>query len=106
LQTTTTDLSETELVFLLQQKNKQGYALLYDRYAPTLYGIVLKTTHSDELTQQVIQEVFVQVYKEINTYDSRMQPFFSWLFALTRQTIIAYTNSTHTTNRQATANSD
>ncbi|MDX1939421.1 MAG: sigma-70 family RNA polymerase sigma factor, partial [Saprospiraceae bacterium] len=72
----------------LQQKDRQAIALLYDRYAPTLYGIVLRIVKSRESAEDIIQETFVKAWQNGSNFDTSKGTLFTWLLNIARNTAI------------------
>lgn len=62
--------------------------LLYDHYAPTLYGIVLRIVQSEELAQDVLQESFIKVWRNRHRYDATKGRLFTWLLNICRNQAI------------------
>jgi RNA polymerase sigma-70 factor, ECF subfamily len=82
-----------DLVELLRQKNRDGYNQLYERYADTLYGIICKIVTDAPTAEDILQEIFVKVWKNINNYSAEKGSFFTWLLNITRYTAIDYLRS-------------
>lgn len=84
---------ETEIVCLLQKQDKQAISLMYDRYAATLFGIVVRIVHSESLAEDVIQEVFVKAWRYGGNYEPSKGTIFTWLLNIARNTAIDKTRS-------------
>lgn len=81
--------SEKELVNLLKQNNKAAFSYLYDHYSGALFGIILKILNQDEETSEdVLQDVFIKIWKKIATYDSTKGTLFTWMLNIARNTAI------------------
>lgn len=81
-------MSEQELIHLLNNQDKKAIAYLYDHYADALYGIVLRIVKKEEIAEDVLQEVFVKVWKNGHQYDARKARLFTWLMNIARNTAI------------------
>lgn len=79
---------EKELVERLKSGDKAAFEEAYDRYSPTLYGIVLNIIHDEQQAQDILQDAFVKVWKKIHAFDPSKGRFFTWLLNLTRNTAI------------------
>ncbi len=96
---TTVRYTEQELVTLLKAKDEQSFSYLYDNYAGALYNIVLQIVPDKELAEDVLQEVFVNLWKKIESYDSSKGRLFTWMLNVARNLAIdmvrskAYQNS-------------
>jgi len=57
---------------------------LYDRYARTVYGVGLKILGDRSLAEDLVQEVFLKVWRSAGTFDSSRGSFSTWLYRVTR----------------------
>ncbi len=80
-------------VELLKLKTKEGFNVLYDNYAPALYGIICRTVKDAVTAEDILQEVFVKVWKNIGQYNEEKGKIFTWLLSITRNTAIDYLRS-------------
>ena len=80
--------AESQIVEMLHQNDKQAIAVIYDQYAPALYGVVVRIVQSEEIAQDVMQDAFVKIWKKGTTYDSTKGTLFTWLLNITRNTAI------------------
>ncbi|MCD2260261.1 RNA polymerase sigma factor [Psychroserpens luteolus] len=79
---------EQQIVELLAKGDKKALNLLYENYADSLYGVILKVTTNEELAQDALQETFVKVWKNSKKYDSKKAKLFTWLFRIAKNTAI------------------
>lgn len=80
--------SEQELVVLLQQRNEQGFSYLYDNYSGALYGIVNGIVTDKEIANDVLQNVFVNIWRKIDSYDPSKGRLFTWMLNIARNASI------------------
>jgi RNA polymerase sigma factor (sigma-70 family) len=80
--------SEAELVSLLQEQKEQAFSYLYDNYASALFGIINQIVPDKELANDVLQEVFVNIWRKIATYDSTKGRLFTWMLNVARNAAI------------------
>ncbi|GAB4489375.1 MAG: sigma-70 family RNA polymerase sigma factor [Raineya sp.] len=83
-----TFLLESELVSQLQQKDSKAFAYLYDHYAPSLYGVICRIVASEEVAQDILQDVFLKIWGNISQYSSSKGRLFTWLLNIARNTAI------------------
>jgi RNA polymerase sigma-70 factor (ECF subfamily) len=57
---------------------------LYDSYASTIYGLLLKITGDTEEASDLLQETFVQVWKNAGRYDPARGSETAWLITIAR----------------------
>jgi RNA polymerase sigma-70 factor (ECF subfamily) len=57
---------------------------LYDRYSRTVYGVGLKILGNRSLAEELVQDVFLKVWRSAGTFDSSRGSFATWLYRVTR----------------------
>lgn len=57
---------------------------LYDRYSRTVYGVGLKILGERSLAEELVQEVFLKVWRSSSTFDPLRGSFSTWLYRVTR----------------------
>jgi RNA polymerase sigma factor (sigma-70 family) len=80
--------SEEELVYLLQQRNENAFVYLYDNYSGALYGIVNGIIINNEVANDVLQNVFVNIWRKIESYDPAKGRLFTWMLNIARNASI------------------
>lgn len=83
-----TTYSEQELVALLQQRNEKVFSYLYDNYSGALYGIVNSIITDREIANDVLQNVFVNIWRKIESYDANKGRLFTWMLNIARNAAI------------------
>ncbi len=58
---------------------------LYSRTAPRLFGLALKVVRKPELAEEIVQEVYVQVWVSAARFDPSRGAPLVWLFTLTHR---------------------
>jgi RNA polymerase sigma-70 factor (ECF subfamily) len=81
-------IEESQIVKLLQDRDKQAIALLYDRYAGALYGIISNLIADEATAQETLQDVFVRIWNNSDKYDAGKGRLFTWMVQLTRHIAI------------------
>jgi RNA polymerase sigma factor (sigma-70 family) len=81
--------TEQELVLALKERNNQAFSFLYDHYAGALYSIIKQiVTDNPELANDVLQEVFINIWRKIDTYDQTKGRLFTWMLNIARNASI------------------
>lgn len=57
---------------------------LYDRYSRTVFGVGLKLLGDRSLAEELVQEVFLKVWRSSRTFDPSRGSFSTWLYRVTR----------------------
>ncbi len=93
-------LSEPEIISLLLQQDEKGFNYLYDNYAAAVYGIITRVVSEKEYADEIIQDVFVKIWKNIAQFDSEKGRLYTWMINLARNTAIDYIRSKGFQNEQ------
>lgn len=79
---------ESELTDLLRSKDQKAYNYLYDHYGGALYGVIFKIVNSETMAKDILQEVFVKIWKHIDKYDATKGRLFTWMLNIARNAAI------------------
>jgi RNA polymerase sigma-70 factor, ECF subfamily len=81
-------LSDEQLMDCLlagPEEVEAALSALYDRYSRTVFGVGLKLLGGDRsLAEEVVQEVYLKVWRSSHTFDSSRGSFSTWLYRVTR----------------------
>ena len=80
--------SESELVRLLKQRGEQVFSYLYDHYSGALLSIIYNIVKDEDLANDVLQEVFVKIWRQAESYDSSKGRLFTWMLNIARNASI------------------
>ncbi len=83
-----TKYSETELVLLLKQRQQSAFSYLYDNYSGALHAVILNIILDTELASDVLQDVFVKIWRQINSYDDTKGRLYTWMLNIARNASI------------------
>ena len=76
--------NDVALLKAIAAKDEAALAQLYDRYRSILFGLLMRILNNREEAEDVLQEVFLQVWRKAADFDeSRGRPF-TWLVTLGR----------------------
>lgn len=79
-------VQESDILLLkaIAARDEAALAQLYDRYRTILFGLLMRILNNREEAEDVLQEVFLQVWRKAADFDeSRGRPF-TWLVTLAR----------------------
>lgn len=83
-----TKYSEQELVSLLLQQDSQAFSYLYDNYSSALFGVINQIVPDKEIAADVLQDVFINIWRKIDTYDEAKGRLFTWMLNIARNAAI------------------
>jgi RNA polymerase sigma-70 factor, ECF subfamily len=82
------DEIDAELIRATARGDEAAFASLYDRFSPILFGLLLRILHSRAEAEDVLQEVFLQVWQQARAFDSTRGRAFTWMVTLARSRAI------------------
>lgn len=84
----TATYSEVELVSLLQRQEESAFTYLYEHYSGALYGVILQVITDETLAQDILQEVFVKIYRNVGQFDALRGRLYTWMLNIARNAAI------------------
>ena len=99
---TTQTYSEQELVFLLKSRDTRAFGYLYDNYSGALLGIINQIVDDMDLANDVLQDVFVNIWRKIESYDAGKGRLFTWMLNIARNASIDLIRSSAYQNMKRT----
>lgn len=103
MQTEKAQISDVDILHAIARGDEQALAQLYDRYRLILFGLVMRILNSREEAEDVLQEVFIQVWRRASDFDELRGRPFTWLVTLARSRAIDRLRSLASRERVATA---
>ena len=79
---------ETALLVRIREQDERAIEALYERYSGPLYSLASQVTGGDRFAQDVVQEVFVALWKDAGRFDPERGALAPWLFSLARHKAI------------------
>jgi RNA polymerase sigma-70 factor, ECF subfamily len=76
--------SDAALVRRLLQRDVRAFEQLYDRHSRIVYGLVLRILQQASTAEEVVQDVFLQLWRNAGQYAEGRGPFVPWLLTLAR----------------------
>lgn len=83
-----TTYNEEQLVALLKKQNNDAFTYLYDHYSGALFTIINQIVPDKDIASDVLQEVFVNIWRKINMYDAAKGRLFTWMLNISRNAAI------------------
>ena len=68
----------------LLRQDVNSFEQLYDRHSHTVYALVLRILQQAATAEEVVQDVFLQLWRNAAAYDAERGPFVPWLLTLAR----------------------
>jgi len=80
--------TDVELLHAVAHGDERALAHIYDRYRVVLFGLLVRILNSREEAEDVLQEVFLQVWRRAADFDEKRGRPFTWLVTLARSRAI------------------
>ena len=100
LENSVSTFQDDYLVTLLLEGHNSGYEILYDKYSAMLYNILKRIVQLDEDAENLLQDCFVKIWRNIGQFDASKGRFSTWLINIARNTAIDFTRSKVYSQRQ------
>ena len=82
------DITDEELVSSLISKDRDAMGILYDKYSGFLFGVISRIIQNESTAEDVLQEAFVKIWKNILSYDQNKGKLITWMANISRNLAI------------------
>ena len=86
-------LHDDELLSLMLRRREAALGAIYDRYGRLVYTVALRITGDRETAEEVVQDVFQNVWQAAGSFQPGVGTFSAWLMGITRHRAIDATRS-------------
>ncbi len=77
------NLDDAALVALIRGGDGPALESIYERYGRSCYGLARRIVGDETLAQDVVQEVFLALWRDATRYDPHRGAFSTWLLSMT-----------------------
>lgn len=81
-------VEENELIRLLKAKEKMGFDYLYQNYSEAIYGIIFRMVNNAQVAEDLLQDVFIKIWQNVENYNPNKGRFFTWMLNLSKNLVI------------------
>lgn len=81
-------LTDAEIMLKIAGYDSKALEQLYDRYTPLLYTLIKKIIPEKETAEEVLSEVFVIIWRQIDHFDFSSSNVYTWMVTLARNKAI------------------
>lgn len=93
-------MNQEELLVLIYKKDEKAFTHLYDMYSKSLFSVITVLVKNREEAEDVLQDVFVKIWKNIDSYHESKGRFYTWVLNIARNTAIDKLHSKNFNNSQ------
>ena len=99
-------MNQEELLVLIYKKDEKAFTHLYDMYSKSLFSVITVLVKNREEAEDVLQDVFVKIWKNIDSYHESKGRFYTWILNIARNTTIDKLRSKNFNNSQKNLSAD
>ena len=92
-------VTDKELVLNTINGSGLGFEQIIKRYSPKLYLFIFNRTGNREDTEDIVQETFLKVYKNLSGYDPKWK-FSTWIYTIAARTVASHFRYMDVRNRK------
>ena len=71
-------IDENQLIAQLQQRDERSFSIFYRNYATVLRNAIQRIVKSEEVAADLLQEVFVKIWLNLNQYNPAKGSLYTW----------------------------
>jgi RNA polymerase sigma-70 factor, ECF subfamily len=75
---------DATLMHQLLRKDVSAFEEIYERHSQIVYSLVLRILRQGSSAEEVVQDVFLQLWRNASQYDTHRGPLVPWLLTLAR----------------------
>ena len=77
--------SDEEIVLAYKNGNAEAFKKLIEEYISSLYNFTARLTNRND-AEDIVQEIFIKVWKNLNSFDENKASFITWIFTIAKNT--------------------
>jgi len=85
---TSVETPDEALLARIAQQDRDAFTGFYDRHARILFSVAVRIVNDHAEAEEVLQEVFVQLWEKAERYNAQLGKPLQWVLALTRNKAI------------------
>ena len=99
-------MTQEEVLALISKKDDRAYTYLYDMYSKSLFSVIKNLINDREEAEDVLQEVFIKIWKNIDSYNESKGRFYTWAVNIARNSTIDKLRSKNFNNSKKNLSTD
>jgi RNA polymerase sigma-70 factor (ECF subfamily) len=81
-------ISDEEIITLLLDRDKRGVSSLYQVHSRLIFGVIYRIVKLEDVAENVMQDVFLKVWQNIESYNPSKGRFLTWVVNIARNASI------------------
>ena len=96
-------LNDEQLMQQISYRDLEAFRVLYDRYGDLVYSTALRIVRDVQLAQDMVQEIFLKIWRKPESYVAERGRFATWLISIARNRAVDEIRSRKRRYRHETA---
>lgn len=81
-------MQQDQLIAELQAGNQRSFERIYELYSESIYGVIYSIIRDSNISEEVLQDVFLKIWDNASSYDPTKGRFFTWALNIARNASI------------------
>jgi len=77
-------MTDSELILGVIKRERRAFDQFYERYAQIIFNLCVRILRDEAEAQDVLQEIFLQIWREAERFDASRASVKTWLFTIAR----------------------
>jgi len=77
-------MTDIELIARITKRDRQAFDSFYEKYAQIIFNVCVRILRDESEAEDIMQEIFVQIWREAERFDSSRASVKTWLFTIAR----------------------
>lgn len=99
-------MQQDKLIEELKAGNQRSFERIYELYSESIYGVIYSITRDKNISEEILQDVFMRIWDNASSYDSSKGRFFTWALNIARNASIDKLRSKNFRNSKLNLASD
>ncbi len=81
-------MQQDKLIEELQAGNQRSFERIYELYSESIYGVIYSIVRDTNISEEVLQDVFLKIWDNASSYNHEKGRFFTWALNIARNASI------------------
>jgi len=99
-------MTQDDLLAMINNKDEKAFSHMYNMYSRSLFAVIANLIREHEEAEDVLQETFVKIWKNIDSYSEAKGRLYTWMLNIARNAAIDKLRSKGFNNSRKNLSSD
>ncbi|WP_353779476.1 sigma-70 family RNA polymerase sigma factor [Winogradskyella sp. 3972H.M.0a.05] len=81
---------DSNLISRIKAQDERALSLLYDKYAPAIYGVIKRMCKDDNAAENILQDTFMTIWEKIDSYNPEKGRFYTWAYRIAKNKVLNF----------------